>query len=52
MAQAVFFLPGIIAPAARRYELLVDQLVDVKAGMKDLEVYRGEAPPTAYGCII
>jgi hypothetical protein len=52
MAQAVFFLPGIIAPAARRYELLVDQLVDVNAVMKDLEVYRGEAPPTAYGCII
>ena len=48
MAQAVFFLPGIIAPAARRYELLVDQLVDVNAVMKDLEVYRGEAPPAAY----
>ena len=41
----VVFLPGIIAPAARRYESLRRHLVDVNPVVKDLEVYRDDAPP-------
>src|SRR5689334_23698683 len=41
----VFFLPGIVAPAAQRYAPLLKQLDDVNAVLKDLEVYRGDAPP-------
>ena len=48
MKHDVFFLPGIIAPAASRYEQLVTHLAGVNAVMKDLEVYRGDAPPAAY----
>ena len=48
MKRDVFFLPGIIAPAAQRYEPLLKHLEDVNAVMKDLEVYRGDAPPTPY----
>lgn len=44
----VCFLPGIIAPAARRYEPLLKHLVGVNAVVKDLEVYRGDAPPTDF----
>lgn len=44
----VFFLPGIITPAARRYEPLLKHLVDVNAIVKDLEVYRGDAPPPSF----
>jgi len=44
----VFFLPGIIVPAALRYAPLLHQLDDVNAVLKDLEVYRGDAPPVAY----
>jgi len=44
----VFFLPGIIAPAAQRYAPLLKQLDDVNAVLKDLEVYRGETPPVDY----
>jgi pimeloyl-ACP methyl ester carboxylesterase len=44
----VFFLPGIIAPAAQRYAPLLKQLDDVNAVLKDLEVYRGETPPVEY----
>jgi pimeloyl-ACP methyl ester carboxylesterase len=44
----VLFLPGIITPAARRYEPLLAHLVDINAIVKDLEVYRGDAPPAGY----
>lgn len=44
----VIFLPGIIAPAARRYEPLLRHLVDVNPLVKDLEVYRDDAPPAGY----
>lgn len=44
----VIFLPGIVAPAARRYEPLLQYLVNVNAVMKDLEVYREDVPPAAY----
>jgi pimeloyl-ACP methyl ester carboxylesterase len=44
----VFFLPGIIAPAARRYEPLLKHLVDANAIVKDLELYRGDTPPAAF----
>ena len=40
----VVFLPGIITPAAQRYEPLLHHLVDVKPLVKDLEVYRDDAP--------
>jgi pimeloyl-ACP methyl ester carboxylesterase len=44
----VVILPGIIAPAAQRYELLLRHLVDVNPVVKDLEVYRDDAPPAGY----
>ena len=44
----VVFLPGIIAPAAKRYEALLHHLVDVNPVVKDLEVYRSDAPPDGY----
>src|SRR5262245_33110425 len=44
----VIFLPGIITPAARRYEPLLRHLADVNPVLKDLEVYRDDAPPAGY----
>jgi pimeloyl-ACP methyl ester carboxylesterase len=44
----VIFLPGIIAPAAQRYAPLLRHLVDVNPVVKDLEVYRDDAPPAGY----
>jgi pimeloyl-ACP methyl ester carboxylesterase len=44
----VVFLPGIIAPAARRYEPLLQYLLDINPILKDLEVYRDDAPPVGY----
>jgi pimeloyl-ACP methyl ester carboxylesterase len=44
----VCFLPGIIAPAAGRYAPLLKHLANVNAIVKDLEVYRGETPPTPF----
>jgi pimeloyl-ACP methyl ester carboxylesterase len=44
----VLFLPGIIAPAAMRYEALVSHLGDVNVTLKELEVYRDDAPPAGY----
>jgi pimeloyl-ACP methyl ester carboxylesterase len=44
----VLFLPGIIAPAAMRYEPLLSHLDGVNIRLKDLEVYRDDAPPVAY----
>jgi pimeloyl-ACP methyl ester carboxylesterase len=44
----VIFLPGIIAPAAQRYAPLLRHLVDVNPIVKDLEVYRDDAPPAGY----
>jgi pimeloyl-ACP methyl ester carboxylesterase len=44
----VVFLPGIIAPAAMRYDALVSHLDGVNVTLKDLEVYRDESPPTGY----
>jgi pimeloyl-ACP methyl ester carboxylesterase len=41
-------LPGIIAPAAIRYEALIARLPDVKSLPKDLEVYASDAPPSDY----
>jgi pimeloyl-ACP methyl ester carboxylesterase len=48
LTHNVVFLPGIIAPAARRYEPLLHYLVDVNPFVKDLEVYRDDAPPAGY----
>jgi pimeloyl-ACP methyl ester carboxylesterase len=42
------FLPGIIAPAAIRYEALIARLPDVNSLLKDLEVYASDAPPPDY----
>jgi pimeloyl-ACP methyl ester carboxylesterase len=44
----VLFLPGIIAPAELRYEALVSHLDGIDAKLKDLEVYRHDAPPVGY----
>ena len=44
----VMFLPGIIAPAAIRYEALIARLPDVYPLPKDLEVYASDAPPADY----
>jgi pimeloyl-ACP methyl ester carboxylesterase len=44
----VILLPGIIAPAAVRYGPLLEQLGDVQAVLKDLEIYAGAAPPPDY----
>ena len=43
-------VPGSVAPAAQRYAPLIEALKD-KAGLhlKDLEVYREDAPPANYG---
>src|SRR5688500_4944726 len=46
--RTVIFLPGIIAPAAQRYAPLLQHLVDVHPIVKDLEVYRDDAPPAGY----
>jgi len=48
MPHDVVFLPGIIAPAAQRYEPLLRHLADVNTVLKDLEVYRDDAPPAGY----
>jgi len=45
---AVILLPGIIAPATVRYGPLLEQLGDVEALPKDLEVYAHDAPPPDY----
>src|SRR5678816_772430 len=47
-SRNVILLPGIITPAARRYEPLLQHLADVNPVLKDLEVYRDDAPPAAY----
>ena len=44
----VVFLPGIIAPAAKRYEPLLHYLADVNPVVKELEVYQDDAPPDGY----
>ena len=44
----VLLLPGIIAPAAMRYDALVSHLDGINVTLKDLEVYRDESPPTGY----
>jgi pimeloyl-ACP methyl ester carboxylesterase len=44
----VIFLPGIVAPAAVRYEPLLAHLTDVNALLVDLAVYAGDAPPEDY----
>src|SRR5215510_10579790 len=44
----VVFLPGIITPAALRYEPLLRHLAGVNPVVKDLEVYRDDAPPAGY----
>ena len=47
-SRNVILLPGIITPAARRYEPLLPHLADVNPVLKDLEVYRDDAPPAGY----
>jgi len=47
-SRNVILLPGIITPAARRYEPLLQHLADVNPVLKDLEVYRDDAPPAGY----
>jgi pimeloyl-ACP methyl ester carboxylesterase len=47
----VVFLPGVIAPAAKRYAPLLPYLVDVKPIVKDLEVYRDDTPPAGYSIV-
>ena len=49
-APAVIFLPGILMPAALRYERLLAALGDdVRPVLKELEVYRGSSvPPPGY----
>jgi pimeloyl-ACP methyl ester carboxylesterase len=44
----VLFLPGIIAPAKSRYTPLLAELPGVRGVLKDLDVYRGVAPPEDY----
>lgn len=46
--QVVLFLPGIIAPAPVRYQALLAHLPDIVPVLKDLEVYRDDAPPAGY----
>jgi pimeloyl-ACP methyl ester carboxylesterase len=50
MVPAVIFLPGILMPAALRYERLLAALgEDVDPVVKELEVYRGPStPPPGY----
>jgi pimeloyl-ACP methyl ester carboxylesterase len=45
---AVILLPGIIAPAAVRYGPLLEELGDVEAVLKDLEIHADAAPPQDY----
>jgi pimeloyl-ACP methyl ester carboxylesterase len=44
----VIFLPGIIAPAALRYGPLLGHLPEIRAILKDLEVYAADRPPADY----
>ena len=44
----VILLPGIIAPAARRFRLLLEERGGVDAILKDLEVYAGDEPAPDY----
>jgi pimeloyl-ACP methyl ester carboxylesterase len=46
--HAVVFLPGIIAPAAIRYQALIEQLPGSRALVHDLAIYDGDVPPPGY----
>lgn len=46
--EPVLLLPGIIAPAALRYQPLLNHLQNVSVAVKDLEVYAGDEPPPGY----
>lgn len=47
---AVMLVPGVVLPADLAYGALVDVLGDeVDVVVKDLELYRGDAPPPGYG---
>jgi pimeloyl-ACP methyl ester carboxylesterase len=48
MMHSVLFLPGIIAPAADRYAPLQRHLDHVNVVLKDLAIYRADAPPPGY----
>src|SRR6267154_140442 len=46
MPEPLLLLPGILMPAAERYQALISALGSgVRAVPKELEVYRSEAPP-------
>jgi pimeloyl-ACP methyl ester carboxylesterase len=44
----LILLPGIVAPAAIRYEQLMSRLSHCSVIAKDLEVYAGKTPPANY----
>ncbi len=48
MQYPVVLLPGIIAPAAIRYGPLVERLSDVDMILRDLAVYKDDAPPSDF----
>jgi pimeloyl-ACP methyl ester carboxylesterase len=49
MSRSVICLPGGVAPAAQRYAPLKAAVGDgAELHLKDLEVYRGDAPPPGY----
>lgn len=49
MNPRVMLIPGTIAPADMTYQALLDVLgSDIEPLLKDLEVYRDEAPPSDY----
>lgn len=48
MAINLVLLPGIVLPAALRYDGLLQRLAGVNAVVKDLEVYRHPEPPSDF----
>lgn len=48
MQHAVIFMPGIIAPAAVRYDALIRHLPRIRSLIHDLAVYDHEEPPEGY----
>ena len=44
----VIFLPGVIAPAADRYEAIRSKMPEIVSIAKELEVYSSDSPPSGY----